>query len=84
MKLIDNAKQWYKFWSIKLSALGAFLMSAWFVYGDSLTLWWSEHAINYFGFLGVDAIKWIGLALVIIGQIARIVKQPELHKGEQP
>ncbi len=75
MKLIDNAKHWWKMWSIRLSASGAFLMSAWFLYGPQITIWWQTSAADYFPFLSPFCIKWIGLALVIFGQVARVIKQ---------
>ncbi|MCK4089650.1 hypothetical protein HCY66_06065 [Acinetobacter radioresistens] len=80
MKLINNARQWYKLWSIRLSALGAFLLSAWLAYGNDITAWWMIHGAEYFPFLAPQTIKWIGLILVILGQFARLVKQPQLAK----
>ena len=80
MNLVDNARQWYKFWSIQLSALGAFLLSAWFAYSSEITAWWMIYAAEYFPFLSPQTIKWIGLLLVIAGQLARLVKQPQLVK----
>ena len=80
MKLIENARQWYKFWPIRLSASGAFLLSAWFAYSNEITTWWMIYAAEYFPFLSPQAIKWIGLLLVIAGQLARLVKQPQLVK----
>ena len=80
MKLIEDVKHWYKFWSIQLSALGAFLLSAWFAYSNEITTWWMIYAAEYFPFLSPQTIKWIGLLLVIAGQLARLVKQPQLVK----
>ena len=80
MKLIENARQWYKFWSIRLSTLGAFLLSAWFAYSNEITTWWMIYAAEYFPFLSPQTIKWIGLLLVIAGQLARLIKQPQLVK----
>lgn len=79
MKLIDNARQWYKLWSVRLGALGAFLLSAWFAYGNEISTWWMIHAVDYFPFLSPQTIKWIGLILVIAGQVARLIKQPKLQ-----
>lgn len=84
MKLVDNARQWYKFWSIRLSALGAFLLSVWFQFNAEIQIWWSVHAAEYFPFLSPQVIKYIGLLLVIASVFARVVKQDKLHKGEQP
>ncbi len=78
MKFINNARQWYKFWSIQLSALGAFLLSTWLAFGNDITAWWMIHGAEYFPFLAPQTIKWIGLILVILGQFARLVKQPQL------
>lgn len=74
MKLIENARQWYKFWSIQLSAFRRFLLSAWFAYSSEITTWWMIYAAEYFPFLSPQTIKWIGLLLVIAGQLARLVK----------
>jgi hypothetical protein len=82
MKLIDNAKHWHKMWSIRLSALGAFLMSAWFLYGPQIIVWWQTSAADYFPFLSPLWIKWIGLGLVVTGQVSRIIKQEKLHDQE--
>ncbi|MBB4834960.1 hypothetical protein HNO87_001117 [Acinetobacter schindleri] len=55
-------------------------MSAWFAYGNEITAWWMIYAAEYFPFLSPQTIKWIGLLLVIAGQLARLVKQPQLVK----
>ena len=83
MKLIDNAKQWYKLWSIRLSALGAFLLSVWFAYGVEITHWWMTYATEYFPFLSPQTVKWVGLILVVMGQLARLIKQNNLVVGEK-
>ncbi|MHA3079628.1 DUF7940 domain-containing protein [Acinetobacter sp. ANC 5502] len=81
MKLIDNVQHWHKFWSIRLSALGAFLMSVELAYGAQITLWWQTSAHEYFPFLNPFVIKWIGLLLVVAGIGARIIKQEKAHGG---
>lgn len=84
MNLIDNARQWYKFWSVRLNVLGAFLLSVWFQFNAEIQIWWSAHAAEYFPFLSPQIIKYIGLALVIASVFARVVKQDKLDKGGRP
>lgn len=84
MSLIDNARQWYKFWSVRLNVLGAFLLSVWFQFNAEIQIWWSVHAAEYFPFLSPQIIKYIGLALVIASVFARVVKQDKLDKGDRP
>lgn len=84
MSLIDNARQWYKFWSVRLNVLGAFLLSVWFQFNAEIQIWWSAHAAEYFPFLSPQIIKYIGLALVIASVFARVVKQDKLDKGDRP
>ncbi|MHA3054662.1 DUF7940 domain-containing protein [Acinetobacter sp. ANC 4633] len=51
MKLINNAQQLHKLWSVRLSALGAFFMSIEMAYGTRITIWWQMSASEYFPFL---------------------------------
>ena len=77
MKLIDEAKHWWKFWSIRLNALGALLM----LYSLPVADWWHNNAAQYLPNMNQSTVQYTGLGLLVFGQVARVIKQGNI--GEQ-
>ena len=75
MKLIDNAKHWWKFWSIRLNALGALLM----FYSLPIADWWHTNAAEYLPNANPHTVQYIGLGLLVVGQVARVIKQENIN-----
>ena len=79
MQLISEVKQWYKLWSIQISFLGAF----WTMYSDQIATWWNIHATEYFPFMSLLMVKWIGLIITVTGIYLRLIKQEKLSANRQ-
>jgi hypothetical protein len=71
MKLIDDAKNWWRFWSMRLLALWTSAIAAW-------PLLTEEQRANLLGLLGVTPEQMAGiaaLAMFVSIASARVVKQ---------
>lgn len=85
MKLIPQWRQFWRMTSIQLQAVAL----AFFSYVTAVP----DAAIQLWGLLPVDIresfppgyVKWFGVALIAIGIIARLVKQPKIdqRKGDR-
>lgn len=73
MKLIDDWKKAWRFWSVRLSAAGVALLS----FPDMFTLVWNQVPADLRAALPYS--KEIALALIVASLVARIVKQEKLH-----
>lgn len=82
-KLVEDFHNWYKFWSIRLTAIGSSFLTMWFLFHVEINMWWATNAESYFPMLDPQIIKWIGLALVIASGFARVYKQPKLDEVKQ-
>lgn len=74
VKLIDNAKHWYKLWSVRLVAAGSAIIGAYAadpVLFNEIT----RHVLPNGTAYGV------GLALNFAGLLARVIKQEKLSKA---
>jgi hypothetical protein len=79
MKLIENWKQWHKFWSIRLTALGGFLLLFFDFAPGALAQVWAVLPADVQAAVPDSVVKYIGLALVFGGTVARVIKQGKLH-----
>ena len=80
MKLIDEARQAWKLWSVKLAAVTA-ILAAILASNQSIAL-----GLIYFlpdGPLRVVAAVGIGLVVFVIPTITRLAKQPKKKPDEQ-
>lgn len=78
IKLVSSARFWYKFWSIRLTALGSSVLAIWFMFNQEIILWWNSNAAEYFPMLEPQIIRWIGLFLVMASAFARVHKQKNI------
>ena len=75
MKLVDDSKNWSKWWSIRLSIVGGALLTFLELFPHALS--------TYFGLLPAEitqavpdsVFKVIGILCVIASPIARVIKQ---------
>lgn len=83
MKLIDNWKQSWKMWSVRLSALGASIMGM-FLYFPEWTLYLFNAMPKEVRDLLPDNLALFLAMIVFIGTaISRIVKQEKLEKDRK-
>lgn len=74
LKLIDNAKHWYKLWSVRLIATGSAIIAAYTadpVLFNEVTRHVLPNGTAYY----------VGLALNFAGLLSRVVKQEKLSKA---
>jgi hypothetical protein len=78
MKLVDNAKDWSKWWSVRLSIIGGSILT--FVDGFPHALATVINALPHSVTSQVDAdiLRFIGICCVIASPIARVIKQQRL------
>lgn len=64
MKLIDNAPQAWRMWSMQLFALAAVVQGVWLALPEETK-----------ASLPADVVQWATMALSILGAVARVIKQ---------
>ena len=74
MKLVHNASQSWRMWSMQLLALAAVVQGVWLALPEETK-----------ASLPADVVQWVTMGLAIAGAVARVVKQPALDepKGEE-
>lgn len=75
MKLIPEWRKALKFWSVRLSALGAILMSIVLAWPDSLLYLWSMMPAEVYAYLPERVSQVLALFIFVMTAISRIVKQ---------
>lgn len=68
MKLIDNAKQWYKMFSLQANALNVAFLGT-----------WSLLPAKFQDVLPVPVVIGIAVALILLGTVGRLIKQPSVE-----
>lgn len=69
MKLIDNAKQWYKMFSLQANALNVSFLAT-----------WSLLPAKFQDVLPVPAVIGIAVSLLILGTLGRLIKQDSVSQ----
>jgi ABC-type tungstate transport system substrate-binding protein len=78
MKLIDNARQCYKFAVMWVQGFGATAMTVWVTLTDEQR----QAVLSLFGITPDRIVALVALSLFIAGMVARVTKQEALHKPE--
>lgn len=80
MKLIDNARNWWRFWSNRLT-LAAMAVFAYYIENyEFINAAWQQDMPTYLSFLSPEVVKYIGFALGFGSIVARQIRQSKLHK----
>lgn len=80
MKLTKDAKVWWKLWSVRLHALGL-LITGWLTaVPDAALFAWNAMPADMKAFLPPQYMPFIGMAILVLGILARFVKQEKLTK----
>lgn len=64
MKLIENAPQAWRMWSVQLLAAAAVVQGVWLALPEETK-----------ASLPADVVQWVTMALAILGAVARVIKQ---------
>ena len=68
MKLVDNAKQWYKMFSMQANALNVSFLAT-----------WSLLPAKFQEVLPIPAVIGIAVALLVLGTVGRLIKQESVE-----
>ena len=80
MKVIDEWRQGWRFWSVRLNALGAALLAAMMTWPEPLLGLWAALPRELTAILPPRAALAIPLALNLAATAARLIKQRRLYE----
>lgn len=72
MKLIDNAKQWYKMFSMQANLINASFLGTWAILPE-----------KFQDALPLPALLGIAITLVILGTIGRLIQQKSVEPPKE-
>lgn len=75
LKLIDEARHWYKFWSVKLGALGTAITSILVLFPDAAIHAWSILPHEMKSKIPPEYMPMIGVLVFVLAIFAVFVKQ---------
>lgn len=84
MKLIPQWRDWHRFWSVRLQLLGAAILTLALETPNALLTVWSMVPADLRSELPEGTGKWIGVAVIALGIVARLVRQPSLNERRGP
>jgi hypothetical protein len=84
MKLVDDARDWSKWWSVRLSILGGALLTLAEGFPHALATIYSTLPNEVTQAVPDGLVKVIGIICVVASPIARVIKQSDLgSKGNR-
>ena len=84
MKLIDNWKSCYKFWSIWTSSIGAFLMLVFSFWPDSVLFLWNMAPTEVKELLPNQVVSVLAVFIFAMTVFSRILKQDDDNEKTKP
>ena len=86
IKLVPNAKSFWRLWSVRLSAIGASIMGYFTLYPDKLLEIWLIMPPDLKALLPSQYVSSIAMFIFIGASIARVIKQEKVpqKKEEEP
>jgi len=81
MRLIDDWRDAYKFWSVRVGAIGAVLMGTVAAWPDGAIILWNYMPIQVQTLLPERLLPIAGVALYVLVILSRVVKQAKLEKN---
>jgi predicted benzoate:H+ symporter BenE len=84
MKLVDDAKDWSKWWSVRLSILGGAILTFMDGFPNALSSVIATLPHSVTNNIDADILRTIGIACILASPIARVIKQSRLdNKGDR-
>jgi hypothetical protein len=84
MKLVNNARDWSKWWSVRLSILGGSILTFMEAFPHALATVVNTLPHSVTSNIDADILRFIGIACIIASPIARVIKQSDLgSKGNR-
>jgi hypothetical protein len=82
MKLVDDSKDWSKWWSVRLSIIGGALLTFLEIYPNAVGTIVQTLPQDIRGRIDPEIFRVIGIICVLASPIARVIKQTKLeNKG---
>ena len=78
MKLVDNAKDWSKWWSVRLSIIGGALLTFLEMYPNAVGTVIQVIPVEIRSSIHPEIFRIIGIVCVLASPVARIIKQAKL------
>ncbi len=78
MKLVDDARDWSKWWSVRLSILGGALLTFLEVYPNAVGTIIQNLPSDIRSNVHAEIFRVIGIICVVASPIARVIKQSQL------
>ena len=75
MKLINDWKDWWRWWSLRLTALGTMVSGYLIANPDIAVTMWMSMPEDIRSYMPAQYMPAIGLVIVGVGQVARFLKQ---------
>lgn len=83
MTFIDNCRQWWKLWSIRLNLIGSTILAAIIGFPDVGLALWNMMPVELKDLLGPRAVLAVPLTFFLLATGARFLKQRKLTDGDQ-
>jgi hypothetical protein len=83
MRLVPDWRLAWRFWSVRLNALGTFVLGLFLIWPESLLAMWSLVPPEAREVLPPRIVLFVPLALFVAATVARVVKQRKLD-AQQP
>ena len=80
MKLVDDAQDWSKWWSVRLSILGGVILTIMEIYPNAISSVIQALPAEVKSNIDPELLRVIGIACVVASPIARVIKQAKLDK----
>jgi len=80
MKLIDNWKESWKFWSMRLAALGTVIASVLVASPEAAMVAWNTFPEEFKQFIPPHWMPFIGIGIFACSMVARVIKQEKLMR----
>lgn len=78
IRFIATARSFWRFWSLRLTALGTALLAFLISSPDTILYAWNALPADLKGVIPVDYTLYISLALLVLGMFSRVVKQEKI------
>jgi hypothetical protein len=82
MKLIDDVKNWWRFWSIRLGAVGTAVTTVLIASPDAALFAWGLLPLDLRAAIPAQYVPLIGVGIFLGSMIARLVKQESLKRED--
>jgi len=79
MKLINDWRESWKFWSIRLGLIGTALTSIFLAAPEAALYAWAALPSDLKSLINPEVIKFIGVAILVLSFIARVIRQTKLE-----